>query len=310
MRSVISVYLDSEAIERRSDAGWKLGLQLSVAGAVREMGEPGLARSDSAGRGDRFRDAEMGRMLRAKERVDHENAHAAEFAQSFLRKLLGVGDVSEFTDSVAVNRNRSVRNGDRHHLDIANWKTLAGPDVVRAAFGLARSWKRLGGRVEDVGEPLRESLHRVRRTIHVDRRVAPVREGADVVNAIDVVGVVVREQNGVDSADARGNELQAQLRRGVDEDVRSTVSLDQRSYSGAFVPCVRRSAHIALASDLRDAETGSCPQEGELQTVSTLSRLVVPGMSKGTPAVTMMRSPLDANSLSATTLLVRCIISS
>ena len=69
------------------------------------------------------------------------------------------------------------------------------------------------------------------------------------------------------------------------------------SFSGAAIPWIRRPAHFARTPDLWDAKACSCSQESELQTVSTLSRLVVPGMSNGTPAVTMIRSPFDASSL-------------
>ena len=181
---------------------------------------------------------------------------------------------------------------------------------MRAAFWLARPGQRADGVVEDVREALRQSRHRVGWPVHLDRNIAPVGKRADVVNSVDVVRVIVREQNGVDTPDTRGDELQAQLGRGVDEDVCASIRHNQRADAGSFVPRVRRPAHFARASDLRDAKASSRSQEGELQTVSTLSKLVVPGRSKGTPAVTMMRSPFDASSLRTTTPLVWCIMAS
>src|ERR1700731_3182281 len=108
----------------------------------------------------------------------------------------------------------------------------------------------------------------------------------------------------------RCDQLKTELRRGIDEDVRTSIRHDQCADAISLVPGIRRPAHFAVASDLRDAKAGSCPQEGKVQTISTLSKLVVPGRSKGTPAVTMMRSPFDASSLCTTTLLVCSIISS
>jgi hypothetical protein len=203
-----------------------------------------------------------------------------------------------------------VGNSYRQHVEVSDTETLSRPNRVRMALGLARPGERLDRVVEDVSKPGGEPLHCISRTVHLDWHLTPIGKRTDVVDAHDVIRVVMRKQNGVDAADIRGDELQAQLRRSVDEDSRSTVRLDQRADAGPFIPWVRRPAHIARASDLWDAKACSCSQEGELQTVSTLSRLVVPGISKGTPAVTMMRSPFDASSLSATTLLVRCIISS
>ena len=142
------------------------------------------------------------------------------------------------------------------------------------------------------------------RPVHLHRNFAPVRERPDIVNSVDMIRVIVREQNRIDTADARGDQLETQLRRSVDQNVRASIRHHQRADAGSLVPRVRRSAHLARASDLWNAKAGSRSQEDELQTVSTLSRLVVPGMSNGTPAVTMIRSPADASSLCTTTLFV------
>src|ERR1700680_645257 len=127
---------------------------------------------------------------------------------------------------------------------------------------------------------------------------------------MDVICVIVREQNRVDAAYAGGDQLQAQLGRSIDQDAGTSISLDQRADASSLVPGVRRPAHFARASNLRDAKAGSCPQESELQTISTLSKLVVPGRSKGPPAVTMILSPFAASSRRTTTPLVCSIISS
>ena len=125
-----------------------------------------------------------------------------------------------------------------------------------------------------------------------------------------MISVIVGEENRVDTTDAGRNQLQPELRRRVDQDVGPTIGLHQRTNPRPFVAGISRPAHFARTSNLGDAKAGSRPQKVEFQTVSTLSRLVVPGMSKGTPAVTMMRSPMDASSLCVTTSLVRSIISS
>jgi hypothetical protein len=127
---------------------------------------------------------------------------------------------------------------------------------------------------------------------------------------MDVIRVIVREQNGIDAAYSRGDQLKPQLGRRIDEDACTSIRLDQRADASSLVPGVRRPAHFARASNLRDAKAGSCPQEGELQTISTLSKLVVPGRSNGTPAVTMILSPFAASSRRTTTPLVCSIISS
>ena len=125
-----------------------------------------------------------------------------------------------------------------------------------------------------------------------------------------VISVVVGEQNRLYLTHASVDQLKSQLRRGVDEDADAAIGLNKGADATALVTRIARPAHLARAPNLGDAKTGSRPQEGEFQTVSTLRRLVVPGMSNGTPAVTMMRSPLVASSRRTTTVLVRSIISS
>ena len=53
---------------------------------------------------------------------------------------------------------------------------------------------------------------------HVERAALERVEPADVVEAHDVVGVAVGEDDRVDAVDAVGDALEAQLGRGVDED--------------------------------------------------------------------------------------------
>jgi len=135
-------------------------------------------------------------------------------------------------------------------------------------------------------------------------------EGANVVDPVDVIGVVVREENRVDPDDASGDELQPQLGRRVDQNAGSSIRLDERADPGSLVPRIGRAAYRTAAADLRNAEAGPRSEEREPQMVSTLSRLVVPCWSNGTPAVTMIRSPLEASSRATTAPLARLIISS
>src|SRR5687768_12624819 len=191
MRRVISVYVNGEPVECRSDTWRKLRLELGVTSAVREMREPGLACPDFLGGGDRFRDAQMCRMLRAKQRVEDEYADTSESAESLFGKHLGVGDVAEVSDAVPVHRDGAVRHHYRQHVEVSNPKTLAWRHFMRPSLGLARAGEWLDGGVEYIGEARCQALHRVRRPVHVYRQVAPVRESAYVVDAVNVVRVIV-----------------------------------------------------------------------------------------------------------------------
>lgn len=125
-----------------------------------------------------------------------------------------------------------------------------------------------------------------------------------------VVSVIVREKNRVDMIHIGVDQLESQLRRSVDENAGAAVRLHQCADTTSLIARIGRSADLAGAADLGDTKTGSRAQKRELQTVSTFRRLVVPGVSNGTPAVTMIRSPGVASSLVTTTPLVCVIISS
>jgi hypothetical protein len=56
---------------------------------------------------------------------------------------------------------------------------------------------------------------------------------------MDVIRVIVREENGVHSARAGGDKLQPKLRRSIDEDVRTSIRLDQSSDTSPLVAGVR-----------------------------------------------------------------------
>ncbi len=113
----------------------------------------------------------------------------------------------------------------------------------------------------------------------------------------------------VDAADVRGKQLEPELRRSVNQ--QSAIPMpDQRSDTRSLIPGIVRAADFAPATDLWNSEARAGSQEGEPQTVSTLRRLVVPGISKGTPAVTMIGSPGEASSRVTTVFFACTIISS
>ncbi|MEA2761239.1 MAG: hypothetical protein QOD47_523 [Gemmatimonadaceae bacterium] len=249
-------------------------------------------------------------MRGSEKRVENQDSHATKCSHSFVGQLFRVRYVPEVSDPVAIHRRRPVRHRDRNHIHIANANRLAGDKRMSTTLGLAGPWQGLDGVVEDVREPSCQPLHGHGRAIHVNRLIVPIRERTNIVDAMHMIRVIVREENRVDTAHPRGYQLEPELGRRVDKDVRPPVGFYQRANAGSLVPGISRPAYLARTPNLGNAKAGSRPQKGELQTVSTLSRLVVPGMSKGTPAVTMIRSPFDASSRCVTTSFVRSIISS
>jgi hypothetical protein len=56
---------------------------------------------------------------------------------------------------------------------------------------------------------------------------------------MDVVRVIVRKENGVHPARTRRDELKSKLGRSIDEDVRTSIRLDQCSDASPLVAGVR-----------------------------------------------------------------------
>ena len=81
-------------------------------------------------------------------------------------------------------------------------------------------------------------------------------EGANVVEAEDVVGVAVGEQDGIEAVEADAEGLLAEVRRGVDHDVLS-VAREQQGRAQAIVVRIFRGANGALASQGGHAHGGA-----------------------------------------------------
>jgi len=235
----MSVDLNGQSVECRSDTGRQLRLQFGVTGAVREMSEPSLPGTNFLRGGHGLGHAEVGRVRRPEKCVEHKDINASERPNRIVRQLLRVGDVAEVADTIGVDGSGPVRNGNRRNIDVADAKRLAGENRVSVSFGLARPWQRANRVVEDVRESVYQSRHRIGRSVHVDWNIALVGQRANVVNAMHVVRVIVCEENDVHSARARRDELKSKLGRSIDEDMRASIRLDQRTNAGPLVAGVR-----------------------------------------------------------------------
>src|SRR5712675_50446 len=137
----MSVDLNGQSVECRSDTGRQLRLQFGVTGAVCEMREPRLARSDSLCRTHRLGHAEVRRVRRAEKGVEDEHINAPKRPNRIFRQLLGIGDVAKVPDTIGVDGGGPVWNGDGRYIHVSNAKGLAGRNRMSAPFGLARARK-------------------------------------------------------------------------------------------------------------------------------------------------------------------------
>ena len=94
--------------------------------------------------------------------------------------------------------------------------------------------------------------------LYVSREEVP----ADVVEAEDVVGVAVGEEDGVEFGDAGAEGLVAEVGRGIDDDIAVVVAQPDGG-AEAVVTRVGGGADVAIAADGRDADGGAGTEDGE-----------------------------------------------
>ena len=112
---------------------------------------------------------------------------------------------------------------------------------------------------EDIGKALADALEHGSIGISWDRRHDQIVDGAEIVDAVDMVSVGVGVEQCVDLADAGVQALPAQVRAGIDQDA-LTPCLDEDGTAAATVARVGRAADGAVAADLRHARGGAAAQ--------------------------------------------------
>ncbi len=154
----------------------------------------------------------------------------------------------------------AVLQADRHDLLAQGLERHARGDPAEVDLGDVPRRQRGEPLVEGVVEDAADALLGL--GLAVDRHRAADRPGEHprVVEAEQVVGVVVRERDRVDVPDPLAEQLDAHLGRGVDQQV-AAGQADQDAGAGPLVPRVVRGADRALAAEHRDARRGAGPQE-------------------------------------------------
>src|SRR5262249_6711260 len=88
---------------------------------------------------------------------------------------------------------------------------------------------------------------------------------AQIVDAVHMVGVAVRQDDGIDRAKVRRQELLAQIGRCIDQDARAFV-LDDDRHAGTLIFRIARGADRAFAADQRYAARAAAAKHRDLHT--------------------------------------------
>ena len=230
----------------------RLGVQ-DVVPEVHEPRAPGAGGAERGGGGVHRQVRHVGAVAQA---VEERRVGAAQHRGQRGRHAAAVGRHDEAAavegDLHGAGARRAVRDGDRADEE--------GADGDRARADLVRDEARqveaaapgVGGRREDVAEDAAHAAHRRAAGVHGDGGALQRVEAAEVVEAQHVVGVAVREHDGVDAGDAARQRLLAEVGRDVDLQA-EPFAAHVDAAAQARVPRVGRRADRARAADDRHA---------------------------------------------------------
>src|SRR5690606_3311365 len=255
------------------------------------MGEVRLLCSQRARGGYRFLHAEVrGVRAAAPECVEHEYAHAPQRVERLLVEPFRARDIAQAARAGAEAALGTVCHRDRQQLEAGGDDRLARLELVHLEVGPTGTGWRMVPRIEDVIEAGAHLPGRDRMCEDGQRPCTLAREHTQVIDAVHVVGMRVREPDRINAANPVPQQLDPQLGWCVDQEC-AAVALEKCGMSRTVVARVARRAGITRAADDGHAERGAGPEKAQSHSTSTRSMLVVPGTWNGTPAVTTTRWP-------------------
>src|SRR5882672_6504330 len=211
-----AVELHPHTIIPRLDIRRQLGAQFGVVEIAVHVGEDRAFRADAVDPSERQVEVKMTRMRPVPERVDDPQLDAGERLYGSLRHIHQVGRVGHGTEAESEGGDVAVGEQERHRRDGAarsrdRHRLARGDRVPREVWRIAAA--RRGH--EAISEPQREDAPGRLVCIHVYPPLMGDEQRAQVVDAVDVVGMFVGVEHAVEMIDGRVKQLLAQVRRGV-----------------------------------------------------------------------------------------------
>ena len=157
---------------------------------------------------------------------------------------------------------------ERQDLDRA---AGAGDRQRRAGrYGMAAEDRRIEAArrgAEAIGKGFEEPFVSRRIGIDVDQPLGVEEERAEIVDAVRMVGVVMRVEHAVEVIDTRGKKLRAHIRAGVDQNagrpLAAVEALDEERASRPAVLGFRRVAGAPIIADPRNARRCAAAENGD-----------------------------------------------
>jgi hypothetical protein len=179
---------------------------------VSDVGEPSATGAELLNKGERLLDGLVHGMRDIAEGVENEVVETFEQSGRGRRQGAEIGEVGSAAEAKTEDFEIAVAQG---HGDDWHAKKLEGAvDDVEGDAGDGAERRRF---IEDVRKCAAEDLEGFFGTVHGDCALLADVEGANVVEAEDVVSMAVGEENGIKAIEANAQSLLAEVGSGVDD---------------------------------------------------------------------------------------------
>ena len=232
-----------------------------VVEVVAEVGEEGAFGLELLDKGDGAVEVGVAGVGVAAEGVEDEDVEVLEEGEAFGREVAHVGEVGGGAEAVSGNLLPAVEDGNALEGGAEERCGGAGGGVDAMEVDAGAGGVAVFG-AEGVVEDALDGLRGVLVGVDGDAAGDAKAEGAEIVEAHDVVGVAVGVEGGVDAAEVFAEGLGVEVRAGVDEDDVVVVG-EADGGAGPPVMGVSGGADGALAAEGGHAHGGSAAEKGE-----------------------------------------------
>jgi len=258
----IGLHVELEAVVGKLDVGIAGLTDTFVGGGVgkfvSDVREPGAAGLKFVDEGEGLFDGLVHGMGNVAEGVDDEVVEVFEERDAGFREAAEIGEICGAAKAEAEDLHFAVE--ERHGND-GNAEKLEGAfDFVEDDAGDGAEG---GLGVEDVGKGAADCAEGFLGAVDGHGSALADVEGANVVEALDVISVAVGEKNGFETIEARGEGLGAEIGGGVNDDVLA-VAGEEDGGAQALVVRICGLADGTVAADGGDSHGGSGAEDREV----------------------------------------------
>jgi len=256
------LHVEVEAVVGKLDVGIAGFAEAFVSGGVGkfvgDVREPGASGLEFVDEGEGLFDGLVHGMRNIAEGIDDEIVDVFEERDGGFGKAAEIGEICGAAKAEAEDVHFAVE--ERHGNDGNAEKLEGASDFVEDDAGDGAEG---GLGVEDVGKGAANRAEGFLGAVDGQSGALADVEGANVVEALDVIGVAVGEKNGFEAIEARGKSLGAEVGGGVNDDVLA-VAGEEDGGTQALVVRVGGLANGTVAADSGDSHGGTGTEDREV----------------------------------------------